>query len=117
VRHELLQEAAQCYATFADEAENDPQLKKELAAAYGKLGRQCDEFGANQEAIDAHGQAVRLYREVSRTAGAGGAVQRQLAVAHNNLGLALARDGKRVSRRNWVTASTDLAIAARLRLA
>lgn len=94
VRRDLLLSALQYYQRFAEEAENDPSLRADLALTHSKIGSLAEEAGSTGDAIAAHQNALRLLQQLD--AGDRGKMEyrSRLALCHNNLALVLARAGR-----------------------
>ncbi|WP_254513030.1 serine/threonine-protein kinase [Anatilimnocola floriformis] len=93
VRRDLLLSACNYYRRFIADSQNDPALQTQLAITYGRLASLLDEVGTAQEALAAHQEAVGFLQQLSAREATPESRQR-LAVAQNNLALALRRSDK-----------------------
>jgi eukaryotic-like serine/threonine-protein kinase len=100
VRRELLRETLRYYASFVDQAKENPALRADLALTYGKIGAMNAEIGSNDEAIEAHENAVKLFKELVAGNPREPDYRRRLAISENNLALALGRSG-RIDAARW----------------
>jgi eukaryotic-like serine/threonine-protein kinase len=94
VRGELLRETLRYYASFADQAKQNPALRADLALTYSKIGVLNTAIGSNDEAIEAHQNAIRLFEELAAGNPHEPDYRRRLAICQNNLALALNRSGR-----------------------
>lgn len=90
VRRDLLLAASDYYRRFIADSQHDPLLQTELAVAYGRLASLLDEVGTTEESLAAHQRAVNYLKKLETEHSTNEARQR-LAVAQNNLALALRR--------------------------
>ncbi len=107
VRRELLLAASDYYRRFIDESQHDPSLQTELAVAYGRLASLLDEVGTTEESITAHRQAVSYLQKLAADNFTTEARQR-LAVAQNNLALALRHAGEFAAAAEQLQLAIDL---------
>jgi len=89
VRRELLAGTLGYYQQFVAQAEDNPELRSDLATTYGKIGSLHDQMGEAAAAIESHQQAVRVLAELVAERPDSVDKQSQLAAARNNLALAL----------------------------
>ena len=94
VRREVLQETLAYYQRFVKQAGGNPDLRADLATTYGKIGSLNDQMGLSDEAIAAHQEAIGLLRELADAQPQVVEYRSQLAVAKNNLALALSHAGR-----------------------
>jgi tetratricopeptide (TPR) repeat protein/tRNA A-37 threonylcarbamoyl transferase component Bud32 len=93
VRRDLLLAASEYYRRFIADSQHDAALQTELAVAYGRLATLLDEVGTAEESLAAHQRAVGYLQQLVAKNSTTEARQR-LAVAQNNLALALRRVGE-----------------------
>ena len=94
VRRELLRETLGYYQDFVEEADDDPTLQDDLALTYSKIGMLAEQIGSTDEAIQAHQQALDLFRKLVAAAPNESDYQRRLARCHNNMALTMRRAGR-----------------------
>lgn len=94
VRRDLLLQTLQYYRNFVSQAQDDPALRSDLALAYGKSGTLSAEIGSNDEAIQAHTNAIGLLRQLAEENPREPDYRRRLALSQNHLALALSRSGR-----------------------
>ncbi|MCD0462623.1 serine/threonine-protein kinase [Roseiconus lacunae] len=94
VRRQLLQETLAYYQSFADQVDDDPQLIKDLAVTYGKIGSLQNEIGSSEQAIEALSESRILFTRLVEEHPGDWDLVHQLATSENNLALALDRAGR-----------------------
>ena len=100
VRAELLRETRRYYASLIEQAKQNPhakqnpELRADLALTYNKLGAIDAEIGTNDEVIEAHENAIKLFEELSAAYPGAPDYRRRLAISQNNFALALGRSGQ-----------------------
>ncbi|WP_259631723.1 serine/threonine-protein kinase [Stieleria sedimenti] len=94
VRQQLLRETLNYYQAFANQADDDVSLTKDLAITYGKIGSLQNEIGSPIEAIESLQQSMRLFQQLSVSDQDSRSINHQLATSENNLALALERAGQ-----------------------
>ncbi len=94
VRRRLLGETLRYYQEFAVSANNDPELKEDLAITFGKIGALHSELHEDSGAIDALVRSESLYAELSKTTPGDNRVRLDWSTSQNNLAQALAASGK-----------------------
>lgn len=94
VRREMLRDTLAYYKRFADQSQDDPTLRADLALTYSKMGTLADEIGSSEEAIAAHEKAISLFVDLAATEPHQRDHQRRLALARNNLAMSLKRAGR-----------------------
>jgi serine/threonine protein kinase/tetratricopeptide (TPR) repeat protein len=102
IRERMLRETRDLYAWFIVEEESDPQLRPDMALAYGKIGALLEQLGAAGEALAAYEKSQSLFAELAQERRGDAAIERQLALAENNVGLALLRQGKTQAGRELI---------------
>lgn len=108
VRRRLLKKSLQYYQSYVDAARDNPELLKDVALTYSKIGLLADEVDTAKVAIDAHRQAVGFFKILVSRHAEVAEHRRQLALAHNNLATALARSGTTDEARTEYVAAIDL---------
>jgi non-specific serine/threonine protein kinase/serine/threonine-protein kinase len=98
-REQIVKHGLKYLDTLAAEAEGDPGLQQELAAAYQRLGDvQGYPYSANLGDLDgalaSYGKAVALLQELVRAQPADGKLKRALLVSHERLGDTLRGAGR-----------------------
>ena len=93
VRRDLLLSASDYYRRFITDSQGDPTQQTDLAIAYGCLASLLDDVGTADEALATHQEAVGFLQQLARD-NASETSRQRLAVAQNNLALALRRAGK-----------------------
>jgi serine/threonine-protein kinase len=68
LRKELIESALKYYQAFVRERGDDPELRKELAAAYTRVGRITADLGSKEEALKAYRHAIEIQSELKRSA-------------------------------------------------
>lgn len=94
VRRHLLAEMLDYYQRFAATAGNDPQLRRDLAITYGKIGSLHSELGSSSEAIAALRTSERLYDQLAQERPDDTAAGLAWSTSQNNLALALQHSGQ-----------------------
>ncbi|HEY6563244.1 MAG TPA: hypothetical protein VIY86_02000, partial [Pirellulaceae bacterium] len=90
VRREMLLESLRYYESFLRQAASDRALWHEVGKTHLKAGRIHEQLGETDRALSAYDAACRVLAAVDR---GGRGMARDLAQAHNNRGLLLARTG------------------------
>lgn len=101
IRHRLLQETLNYYNRFAQEAEQDPSLARDLAMTYGKIGAFHAQLGASDEAIAALENSESLYRSLAQADQEDAELQLQWTISQNNLAERLSQLGRLDSASEW----------------
>lgn len=92
VRLDLLRDTLRYYESFVQQAQDDPALREDLAAAYAKMGTLIEQIGSMEEAISFHSKAIKLLEQATQDP-TGETLQR-LGQCLNNRALALGRIGR-----------------------
>jgi len=94
-REKLIRRTLQYYQSFIDEdAKDNPALRADLAATYGKIATLMDEAGSLHEAIEAHEKSVALFEELTARQPHHAELKLRLGQSKNNLALVLQRAGE-----------------------
>ncbi|MEX2318187.1 MAG: serine/threonine-protein kinase [Pirellulales bacterium] len=93
LRRDFLVDTLGYYRQFAAEADNDPQLRNELALAHFKSGVITAKLGAAGDALVEYEAARGLLAQLAAAEPTKTEPRAQLAVTHNNIGLLLAARG------------------------
>ncbi|MEM9364489.1 MAG: serine/threonine-protein kinase [Planctomycetota bacterium] len=91
VRRRLLSDTLEYHKTFVAHADEDPQLKEDLAITFGKMGALHQELGESQRALVALRQSEALYRDLAK---ADPTHLLAWSTSQNNLGQALVTKGQ-----------------------
>ena len=94
VRRQLLLETIGFYEQFANQAHDDPSLRRDLAMTYGKIGTFQGELGASKEAISALVASEDLYAELAIESPMSIDAQLAWSVSQNNLAQSLHLAGR-----------------------
>lgn len=94
IRRQLLRETLTYYQTFAEQASNDPELRRDLAVTYGKIGTFQDELSSGREAVDALTRSEQLYGQLARETPWDPRLQLDWSISQNNLAQSLHRAGE-----------------------
>jgi hypothetical protein len=94
LRRELLGDALHYYRHFIEQSRGDVTVQAELARAYFRVGEISQQLGDDAAAIDAYRQSRRLLVQ-SLSEKHAPAIEAELALCDNNLGLLYARGGQR----------------------
>jgi len=90
----LLNDTKRYYLDFIDETKNDPKLQIDAAVTYGKIGDLAAERYSFEESLEAHQKSEAILQALAAADAGDFSAQRQLALAENNVGLALRRLGR-----------------------
>jgi serine/threonine protein kinase len=93
LRKTLLEQASKFYEKFAEERKNDPSVRAELAAAWGRLGKIRAAIDRKSEGIALYQQALGLYKQLEAERPQNAEIAAALAEAYFELGV-LFRDTK-----------------------
>ncbi len=107
VRRDVLRETLAYYQDFIDQARDDPALRADLALAHSKIADVTEQLGSNDDAIEAHRAALRIWRQLVADNGTG-EDRRKLALCSNNLALACQRAGRVDEARDAFQEAIDL---------
>lgn len=94
VRRQLLQETLRYYQTFAEASADTPELRRDLAITYGKIGTLQDELRSNANAVEALRKSERLYGELAGENASDTATLLDWSISQNNLAESLHRAGE-----------------------
>src|SRR5438093_441583 len=89
VRQNVLDQAIRYYQRLIAETKSDAELQAAAAVAYGKLGALLDKRGSDSESLQAHQEAAKIFERLLVKQPSNFDHLRQLALAENNVGLAL----------------------------
>src|SRR4029078_8654965 len=95
IREDLLKQAQQYCKSFIEAARSDPRLRVDAAVTLGKLGSLFEQLADSQQSLDAHQKAATILHDLAAKDPGNFKIESQLAVAENNVGLALRRMGKK----------------------
>ena len=68
LRKQLIEMALKYYQGFVQERGADPELRKELSAAYTRVGRITADLGSREDAVKSYQQAITIQSELERLA-------------------------------------------------
>lgn len=108
VRRDLLRQTLSYYQRFVEQARDVPGVRADLAMTFNKIGTLADELGSTQEAISAHENAARLYRELSAENAHSNDYRQRLGVCQNNLGMVLGHAGRVEDARKSYQAAIEI---------
>ncbi|QDV82049.1 serine/threonine-protein kinase [Planctomycetes bacterium TBK1r] len=94
VRRQFLVVTLDYYQRFAAEAQDDPQLREDLAVTLGKTGSLQSELGENDKAIESLARSESLYAQLAAQPTASDATLLDWSTSQNNLAQAYVRGGK-----------------------
>lgn len=94
LRKELLQLALVYYEAFVNEHQDDPDLRKDLGAAYLRLGLISAEIESVEKALDLDEKGLHLLQQLAKANRDDVGAQRRLGNGHNQLGDHLMRTGR-----------------------
>jgi tetratricopeptide (TPR) repeat protein len=93
IRRRLLAETLNYYQQFAASANDDPELRKDVAITYGKMGVLRGELGEGDEAIKALRESERLYASLSAESPTASNIALDWSISQNNLAQSLHQAG------------------------
>ncbi len=94
IRRQLYEQSIHFYRRYAERAEHDPALARELAVTYNKIASLSTKVGNQQQALRFHQDAERLVERLVNAHPGDVAYARDLALCQNNIGLALSELGR-----------------------
>jgi serine/threonine protein kinase len=94
IRRQLYEQSIHFYRRYAERAQHDPALARELAVTYSKIASLSTKVGNQQQALRFHQDAERLVERLVNAHPGDVAYARDLALCQNNLGLALSELGR-----------------------
>ncbi|MCS7471592.1 serine/threonine protein kinase [Stieleria sp. ICT_E10.1] len=93
IRRQFLVVTLDYYQRFAAEAQDDPELREDLAVTLGKMGSLQSELGENDKAIESLARSESLYAQLAAQTTASDATLLDWSTSQNNLAQAFVRGG------------------------
>jgi serine/threonine protein kinase len=106
LRRELLNEALSYYQSFIDQAAGDATVQAELARAFFRVGEINEQLSEEAKALEAYREAENRFTQLAAGSHSP-AVEADLALCDNNIGLLLSRQGKFEASRAAFTQAID----------